>query len=426
MSHDVASTPSTLSVLSTPSSPPGEPCTVPSSSASAALPSVTVPPCQPLRATISAALAAVPGPEPFYLVHLPAVVSQFQRWSANLPAIKVHYAIKCNPDRGILQTLASLGANFDCASETELREVLSIVGDPTRIIFANPVKSPSQLKFAASVGVRRMTADCVPELEKIRKFHPTAQVLIRLKPDDSKSLSPFSSKFGASLADAQEMVAFARNNGVALIGCAFHVGSNCQSATAYRDSITDCAEVFRFAKSLGVNMTVLDIGGGFPGLGSNGSGDSFETMAKVINAAVEEQLGGWPDLEVIGEPGRYFAAGSMTLVCSVIGKKTVVVDGKRAFKYYLDEGIYGGFNCINFDHFTFGVELFTPRPKAALYNSTVFGPTCDSIDTLGTIQLPELFVDDRLFCPNFGAYTASVASSFNGFINTKRIYLQIE
>lgn len=385
--------------------------------------SVSLPRKLTLRDTIEHLTAQCADAEPFYIVHLSNVISQYKRWGLNLPGIRPHYAIKSNPDRGILETLASLGSNFDCASEAEIREVLSVVGDPARIIFANPFKIPSQLRYAASAGVKRVTADNVSELEKILRFHPGAHVLIRLKPDDSKSLSPFSTKFGASVGEAEEMVAFAKINGLRVVGCAFHVGSNCQSAQAYHDVISDCAQVFHYAASIGVHMTVLDIGGGFPGMTATQTGDSFEDMCKVINNSVADKFLAFPDLEVIGEPGRFFSSASMTLVCNVIGKKHCQVEGQPGFKYYLDEGIYGAFNCIIFDHVTAKLQLACPRPNAPKYKATIFGPTCDSIDTLGVHELPELFVGERLFCDNFGAYTASAGSNFNGFSNTKRFYL---
>lgn len=385
--------------------------------------SLTLPQRLTPRDTIDRVLPQSPGTEPFYIVHLSNVISQYRRWSTNLPGVKVHYAIKCNPDRGILETLAALGSNFDCASQAEIEDVLSIVGDPDRIIFANPFKIPSQLKYAATVGVKRLTADNVAELDKIRQFHPGAHVLIRMKPDDSKSLSPFSTKFGATVGEAEEMVAYGKINGLAMVGCAFHVGSNCQSAQAYYDVIVDCAYIFEYAKSIGVNLTVLDIGGGFPGLGTAQTGDSFEDMAKVINTSIADKFSEFPDLEVIGEPGRFLAAGSMTLVCSVIGKKRCEIEGKQGFKYYIDEGIYGAFNCVIFDHVTAKLQLMNPRPKAQTYKSIVFGPTCDSIDTLGMHDLPELYIGERLFCDYFGAYTACASSRFNGFSNTKRVYV---
>lgn len=382
---------------------------------------IAVPSSLSTREMLQSILSVSQEKEPFFVVNLSKVVSQFQRWNACLPGVKPHYAIKSNPDRRILQTLNSLGSNFDCASQKEIQEVLSITKDPSRIIFANPYKIPYQLEYAASVGVERVTADNVSELEKLAFFHPRAKILIRLKPDDSKSLCQFSSKFGATLQEAQEMLQYAKVHDLSVVGVSFHVGSGCQSAQTYADILRDSAHVFRSAADLGLHLNVVDIGGGFPGL-SQTSGDSFEVMGQTILSSIQEHFAGCDDLEVIGEPGRFFSAGSSSLLMTVIGKKACEVNGAPGFKYYVDEGVYGAFNCLIFDHVTPKLELLTPRSTPD-QPSVVFGPTCDSIDKLGEFQLPELFVGDKIFVENFGAYTTASSSAFNGFQNTRRFYV---
>lgn len=47
--------------------------------------------------------------------------------------------------------------------------------NPDRIIFANPTKSPSHIKFARKVGVEKMTADSEIELMKIKDLFPEAK-----------------------------------------------------------------------------------------------------------------------------------------------------------------------------------------------------------------------------------------------------------
>lgn len=382
---------------------------------------LAVPSILSTREMLSSLLSQSQGKEPFFVVNLSKVESQFHRWNACLPDCKPHYAIKSNPDRRILEALHSLGSNFDCASQKEIQEVLSITNDPTKIIFANPYKMPHHLEYAAAVGVDRVTADNVSELEKLKLFHPSAKILIRLKPDDSKSVCQFSSKFGATLPEAQEMLEYARDNSLDIVGVSFHVGSGCQSAQTYADIIKDSAYVFRAAADLGLSLSLLDIGGGFPGL-SDTTGDSFEMMGQTIIEAIQENFLGFPRLEVIGEPGRFFSAGSSTLLMTVIGKKTSDVNGSPGFKYYVDEGVYGAFNCLIFDHSTPKLELLNPKGSPER-PSIVFGPTCDSMDKLGEFQMPELFVGDKLFVDNFGAYTVTSSSKFNGFENSQRFYI---
>lgn len=76
-------------------------------------------------------------------------------------------AVKCNPDPQVLRLLAGLGTGFDCASKAEIEQVLSIGVDPSRIIYAQPCKTKSYIRYAANVGVKQMTFDNADELYKV-------------------------------------------------------------------------------------------------------------------------------------------------------------------------------------------------------------------------------------------------------------------
>lgn len=94
--------------------------------------------------------------------------------------------------------MAALGTNFDCASQAEIESILSLGVSPDRIIFANPCKAESHIKYAASVGVNLTTFDSIDELKKMQKCHPKCDLIIRIKaPDDSGARYPLDSKFGA-------------------------------------------------------------------------------------------------------------------------------------------------------------------------------------------------------------------------------------
>lgn len=42
------------------------------------------------------------------------------------------------------------GCGFDCASTAEMKQVLDLGVDPSRIIYANPCRSPPALEYALS------------------------------------------------------------------------------------------------------------------------------------------------------------------------------------------------------------------------------------------------------------------------------------
>jgi len=64
------------------------------------------------------------------------------------------------------------------------------------------------------------------------------------------------------------------------------------------------------------------------------------------------------------------------------------------------------------------------KEDRALFASTVFGPTCDSIDIIArSVLLPKLKVGDWMYFQNMGAYTMAAASAFNGFQPSERFYV---
>ena len=95
--------------------------------------------------------------EPFYLADLGEIDRLHSQWQSELGGILPHYAVKVNNELKIVEYMASLGTNFDCASIPEMKLVLSLGISPSRIIYAHPIKTPDSLKFAKSHGVLEMT-----------------------------------------------------------------------------------------------------------------------------------------------------------------------------------------------------------------------------------------------------------------------------
>jgi ornithine decarboxylase len=353
----------------------------------------------------------------FYIIDLGSLTNSYSNWLRLLPNVKPYYAVKCNPNPVILESLASLGCNFDCASENEMKMVIEITKDPSRIIFANPCKMSSQIRYARANDVDLMTFDCEEELYKIKLYHPYAKLVLRLAVDDSKSRCKFNKKFGCKLSQVEELLNIVKTLKLDVTGFSFHVGSGCSSADTFYNAIKDCKQACDIATKIGIEISVIDIGGGFPGIDRD---VKFEDISKRINDSINEFFLTELDdnsIQFIAEPGRYFAESSHTLVLNVIGKKNIIDDetGEKVIVYYLNDGIYGSFGCIYFDHNNPIILPFNER-NDKVYKSRLFGPTCDSIDLISNeIMLPELAVGEWVYVENFGAYTVASSSNFNGF-----------
>ncbi|KAJ4427701.1 hypothetical protein ANN_25353 [Periplaneta americana] len=112
--------------------------------------------------------------EPFYVCDIGDVVRKHKEWKLKLPRVEPHYAVKCNDSLTILEVLAALGTGFDCASKGEIKKILDLGVIPSRIIYANPAKPASHIRYAANCGVDTMTFDNECELHKIKSLFPTA------------------------------------------------------------------------------------------------------------------------------------------------------------------------------------------------------------------------------------------------------------
>jgi len=387
--------------------------------------------------------------EAFYFVDLGTIVKKYLQWVRYLPKVKPYYAVKCNPNPAIVRTLANLGVNFDCASKAEIQQVLGSGVSASRIIYANPTKMRSHISFAKTSGVEHMTFDNADELQKIHECYPDAKLLLRIITDDSQSICRFSTKFGAPLQQTGRLLALARQLDLIVVGVSFHVGSGCMSTASFVTAIQSALRVFKEAEEVGYKLSLLDLGGGWPGTDDHGThpyGDhppsiSFVEIADAIRPLLDQAFGTNDDVQIIAEPGRFFVAESHTLMVNVFAKRVVeanvsgtttspssenshqVKNFSRQFLYYVNDGVYQSFNCIFFDHISPTPLVFDVGDRRTLYKCTIFGPTCDSMDCIAKdIWLPELEVGEWLYFKNMGAYTVAAASPFNGFSSCPTTY----
>jgi len=352
---------------------------------------------------------------PFLIIRRSALKRQHERFRKRLPEVTPYYAIKANPLPGVIKTFIKLGTSFDVASANEMKRVLSFGSPPSRIIFANTIKTPEDITCARRRRVRLLTFDNEPELYKLAKHYPGAHVLVRIKVANTGSVVELSLKFGAEPDQAFFLLRKAKSLGLVPMGVSFHVGSQSKNVENYLQALELSANIFNEAKEAGLPLKIMDIGGGFPiEHFDNEIGINFERMAAQIRQRMKAIFD--KNVKFIAEPGRFLVGPAGILVTQVIG---------RTFRnnknyYYLNDGIYGDFSGMIFDHCRY--EFKTLR-RGQKFLSALAGPTCDSFDTLSmNEEIPELYVGDVVYVKNIGAYScASAVPNFNGFPPAKFI-----
>jgi ornithine decarboxylase len=360
---------------------------------------------------------------PLYVVDHDALRKNYAQFKRYLPRVQAYYAVKANPDPAIVRTLYKAGASFDVASLPEFLIVHKYIRHLSakrrqdfiwdKIIYANPIKANETLTELDPYKPL-VTYDNFEEIKKIRKYAPHAGLALRIRVPNTGAMVELSSKFGAHSGEAVELIEAAHKAGLVVEGLSFHVGSQTTNFENYVQALNLSAGIFAEAKQRGYNLKLLDIGGGFPARYNNGI-KPFSVLARRINAEINRLFP--KDIEILAEPGRFLVATAATLVAKVIGKAQR--DGKRC--YYIDDGVYHTFSGIIFDHCQYHLKAFK---RGARQISSVFGPTCDALDTISLAEeLPDLKLGDLVYSENIGAYSHASATYFNGFPPAKTVHI---
>jgi ornithine decarboxylase len=357
-----------------------------------------------------AALDSLFLPSPFLALDLDAVERAYARMRRALPGIGLHYAVKCNPEPALLERLHASGAGFEAASLSELELLDELRIDAGAVLCSNPVKAPAQIDGAFALGIDRFAADSRCEIEKLAAHAPGARVYVRLDASDPTCRVPLSGKFGIDPATAVELLVDARSLGLVPHGLTFHVGSQALDPTAYGMAIDLAGAVLRAARTHGLRLELLDLGGGLPARYTEPI-PSLEAFGRAISHAVARLP--YP-VEVVAEPGRALVAEAGVLATTVIG----VAERYGRRWVHLDCGAFNGMMeaLETRRQLTFPLA-WSHRGRRRLVPCSVTGPTCDSEDTLFLdVALPDdLGPGDRLYIQTAGAYTTAYASRFNGF-----------
>jgi ornithine decarboxylase len=346
--------------------------------------------------------------------------AQFRKY---LPRVQVYYAVKANSDPEIVKTFYEAGASFDVASVAEFLIVHDLIKHlPAkqrqefiwdRIIYANPIKAIETLEQLDPYKPL-VTYDNHEEVVKIARYAPHSGLVLRLRVPNTGSMVELSSKFGALPGEAVDLIAFAANNKLEVEGLSFHVGSQCTNAQNYIQALHLAAGIFAESAARGFPLKLLDIGGGFPAHYDD-TVPAFKKLAKTINAEIDRLF---PDkVEILAEPGRFLVASAATAVNKIIGK--AVRGGKLC--YYVNDGVYHTYSGVIFDHCHYHLKSFKKAPTQIC---SVFGPTCDALDTISLAEeLPDLDLGEMLYSENIGAYARASSTYFNGFPPAKVVHI---
>ncbi|MBQ0902882.1 alanine racemase [Micromonospora sp. U21] len=262
---------------------------------------------------------------PVYVHDLDGLAAHARSVRAALPqGVELLYAVKANPDPGVLRTLAPVVDGFEAASRGELRRLAEVLPGRAPAAYAGPGKTDEDLAAALVAGVHRIHVESPAELRRLGALAAasgrSAQVLLRVNlpvaaPGASLVMGGGPSPFGMDSADAVEC---ARRPpvGVEVRGIHAHLASGLDAPLAGAVA----AAVVRWSVAE-VGAAEVDVGGGM-------AVDYADPAARFdwasYGRALADVVDAYPGLRVRIEPGR-----SVTAYCGAY--LTEVIDVKRSY-----------------------------------------------------------------------------------------------
>ena len=326
----------------------------------------------------------------------------------------IAYAVKANPNKAVLATLAAEGLGADVVSIGEYKRAVAAGVACDRIVFSGVGKTAAEMAYALEHGLYQFNLESVAEAEMLSqvatRLGREAPVAFRVNPDVEAGSHPKIStgavhnKFGVPISEAIAAYARARElPGLKVQGVAVHIGSQLTDLAPLASAFRKVGELIGELHAEGHRISTADLGGG---LGVPYDTGPAPPTPQAYGLMVAEVTAGW-DVRLIFEPGRMIVGNAGVLLSEVIRVKPgaaapfVVVDA--AMNDLMRPSLYDAWHAID-----------PVRPGETEMTANVVGPICETGDTFATgRRMGAVGAGDLVVFRTAGAYAATMASTYN-------------
>lgn len=329
----------------------------------------------------------------------------------------VHYAVKANANRRLLNIINEYGLGADCVSGGEIEASLKAGFSPETIVFAGVGKNDKEINLALSAGISCFNVESIPELENIDRLakeqKKTASVALRINPNVDAHTHTYittglsENKFGIDMSLIDKVLdKLGELENVKLVGLHFHIGSQITDMDAFRSlslRINDIQEIF-YRRMIIVDN--INVGGGL-GVDYHNPDENpipdfhgyFETFRKYLVLRPKQHL--------------HFELGR-AIVCqcgSLISRVLYVKEGVNKKFAILDAGMTDLVRPALYQAYH-KIENLTSSAPVEKYD--VVGPICESSDCFAkAMELNSAERGDIFALRSAGAYGEIMASRYN-------------
>lgn len=348
--------------------------------------------------------------EPFVVASLDNITDELAMWDSMFPGIKPTFYVGSNPLTEVMDHVLQLGTDLHVRNKRDLALVKDVASP---VVYSASTKLGSAIKAAAASGVQVLYVDSVGEMEKIKKFHPSARIVVELSVHDIDNSESLDAGSGIKVSELSALISEGKRLDLDISGLALNLdvlGSLDQDenlvCVKYGLEITEAA--LKIAREANLDLKTLHLG-----QICVSSANVPSSFINEINNIVSRDV--FANLKISADASSFLIASSVTLAAKIIDVSDL--DTEERMTYAVNESVFGAFS----------INLSTPeccirsplilggggRRKGLsnkLLDTGIFGVSGQSEDVIlpmGEIMLPRLELGDWLLFPNMGAVNLS-------------------
>jgi diaminopimelate decarboxylase len=319
-------------------------------------------------------------------------------------------SLKTQPIRPLLETWVNWGFGVEVISEFELEAVLHAGVAPEQILVNGVAKHHWLDRFR--VPRLNVHYDSLAEVESLQGIARESNWSVGLRcevPCSPVDHRPARGQFGMTSAEAMLAINRCRRAGTPVRGLHFHIGSNVRRVEEFAAALMRIRAICARAS---LAPEYVDIGGGLPVPGERPIDGARPAAATFDVHRFGQLLSSLPTLfpgirEVWMENGRFMTARAGVLVVKVLDRK----DRNDCAFLICDGGLTNHARMASRELHDILIDPDRTGPRR---KTIACGPTCATVDRLGTWSLPKsVECGDLIVWRNAGAYHIPLETRFS-------------
>jgi diaminopimelate decarboxylase len=331
----------------------------------------------------------------------------------------VHYALKANANREILELVKKYGLGADCVSGNEVKRAVECGFDNKHIVFAGVGKSDAEIIYALEHDIFSFNIESLQELDVIdelaKKSNKTASIMLRINPNVDAYTHKYittgleENKFGINPYEFDTVIEKIKTlPNLKLIGLHFHIGSQITDLKPFKNLCLRVTEINQWFLNKGFDFEHINVGGG---LGVNYKEPDKEAIVDFASyfKVFADFFHLKPHQKLHFELGRAVVAQCGSLISKVL----YIKNGINTNFAILDAGMTELIRPALYQAYH-KIENLTGTQKEVAIKYDIVGPICESSDCFGkAVVLQPTQRGDLVAIRTTGAYGEVMASWYN-------------